>query len=124
MNAADAVDCLRGIRAIIVEDSFVVAESLESLLTSHGCEVIGKAANLLTGVPLAATADYDVAVLDVRLGEELVGDVARAAQARGKRIVYLTGYSDLSLVPPELSGYPVLPKPVRSEALIEAMRGS
>jgi DNA-binding NarL/FixJ family response regulator len=123
LNAPVDTDCLSDVRAIIVEDSFIVAESLESLLTSHGCKVVGKAANARSGVTLAAEADYDVVILDVRLGHELASDVACAAQVRGKRIIYLTGYSDLSLIPADVSGHPVLAKPVRAEALIETIRG-
>ena len=123
MNAVAGTNDTCDIGVIIVEDSFVVAESLESLLTSHGCRVVGKAADVQGGLLLVTNTDYDVAVLDVRLGHELVTDVARAAQGRGKRIVYLTGYSDLSLIPPDLSGHPVLPKPVHAEALLDAIRG-
>jgi len=114
-------DRLRGIRAIIVEDSFIVAESLASLLTAHGCAVVGKAANVGTGLLLAAESEYDVAVLDVRLGDEIVTAVARTVHERGRRIVYLTGYADLSIVPSDLAGHPILAKPVRAEQLIEAI---
>jgi len=112
---------LDGIRAIIVEDSFVVAESLEWLLESHGCRVTGKASNVASGLALADRLDYDVAVLDIRLGDELVTDIARRIRAHGKRVVYLTAYADLSLIPEELSAYPVVPKPVHEEGLIGAM---
>jgi two-component SAPR family response regulator len=70
---------------------------------------------------LATRPDYDVAILDVRLGDDLATDVARTVQQQGKRIVYLTGYADLSLIPHELSDYPILPKPVRPEVLVEVL---
>ena len=115
---------LDGVRAVIIEDSFVVAESLEWLLESHGCRVTGKASNVASGLALADRLDYDVAVLDIRLGDELVTDIARRIRGHGKRLVYLTAYADLSLIPDELSGYPVVPKPVHEESLIDAMLAS
>jgi len=115
--------CLRGVRVIVVEDSFVVAHSLEWLLTAHGGEVVGKAGNVAAGVELASRPDYDVAILDIRLGDDLVDDVARAARDRGARIVYLTGYSDAGLLPEDLRGYPILAKPVQREALLQALVG-
>jgi two-component SAPR family response regulator len=117
------VSRLDGVRAIIVEDSFVVAESLQWLLESHGCRVTGKAANVARGLALADTLDYDVAILDVRLGDDVVTDVARRIRDHGKRLVYLTAYADLALIPPDVSGFPVVRKPVHEDGLIDAMLG-
>ena len=118
-------DCsrLNGMRAIIVEDCFVVAESLQWLLESHGCEVTGKASNIVRGLALADRLDYDVAILDIRLGDDVVTDVARRIRDHGKRLVYLTAYADLALIPADLSNYPVVRKPVHEEGLIDAMLG-
>jgi len=120
MPPSDA-ELLRGIRVIIVEDSFPVAESLSWLLAGSGCDVVGKAGNVASGVALARRDDYDVAILDVRLGQDLVTSVAREVQGRGKRIVYLTGYSDADLIPEDLRGHPVLSKPVQRAALFDAV---
>lgn len=114
---------LTGLTAIIVEDNFAVAHSLGVLLGSLGCEVAGMAANVRTGCELADSAEYDVAILDISLGDELVTEVARRAEARGKRIVYLTGFAGADLLPEDLRTYPCLPKPVRTDVLVDAILG-
>ena len=113
---------LEGTKAIIVEDNFAVAHSLGVLLESLGCEVAGKAANVKDACKIAAGADYDVAILDISLGSEIVSDAARVAESRGKHIVYLTGFSGTELLPDDLRSHPCLAKPVRSEDLVEAIR--
>jgi DNA-binding NarL/FixJ family response regulator len=112
---------LSGLRAIVVEDNFAVAYSLSVLLESLGCEVAGKAANVRSGCELAETVEYDVAILDISLGDCLVTEVARKVADAGKRIVYLTGFSGAELLPDDLRSHVCLAKPVRTDALIEAM---
>jgi FixJ family two-component response regulator len=121
MVAATDAELLRGVQVIIVEDSYPVAESLSWLLAGAGCVVVGKAGNVAAGLALARGSDYDVAILDVRLGEDLVTDVAREVQGRGKRIVYLTGYSDADLIPEYVRDHPILAKPVQRAALLDAV---
>lgn len=112
---------LTGLTAIIVEDNYLVARSLALLLESLGCEVAGMAANVRKGSDLAGTADFDVAILDISLGDNLVTEVARKVEERGKRIVYLTGFAGADLLPEELRAYPCLPKPVQTNVLVEAL---
>jgi two-component SAPR family response regulator len=109
---------LRGVRAVIVEDNFAVASSLEYLLSGYDCDVLGMAAGVEAGLRLVDRSDYDIAFLDIRLGNELVTDVARRVHQRGKRIIYLTGYADSELLPEDLRSHPCLPKPVEAETLI------
>ncbi len=90
---------LNGLKAIIVEDNFAVAHSLGVLLESLGCGVAGMAANVRNGCELASAAEYDIAILDISLADQLVTDVARAVEVRGKRIVYLTGFAGTELLP-------------------------
>ena len=123
MSSAAVSQSLQGVRAVIVEDNFAVARSLEYLLRSYDCEVLGMAASVTTGLELVDELDYDIAFLDIRLGEDLVTDVAHAVQRRGKRIIYLTGYADSELLPEDVRSYPCLPKPVHSDTLLEAILG-
>jgi CheY-like chemotaxis protein len=114
---------LTGLKAIVVEDNFAVAHSLSILLESLRCEVAGMASNLGDAVDLADSAEFDVAILDICLRDRIVTDVARRIEARGKRIVYLTGFAGTDLLPEELRVHPCLSKPVRMEALVEAVLG-
>ena len=121
MPTEESSDCLRGLRIIIVEDSFVVAKSLRYLLSSYGCELIGVAANVESSLALASRSDFDIALLDIRLGSELVTTVADRVREHGKDIIFLTGYADTDLLPDHLRDYPCLNKPVEPKLLIEAL---
>lgn len=114
---------LAGLKSIIVEDNFAVAHSLSILLESLQCEVAGMASNLADAIDLASSVEYDVAILDISLRDQVVTDVARRVEARGKRIVYLTGFAGTELLPEDLRVHPCLSKPVRMEALVEAVLG-
>ena len=115
-------DGLEGVRAIIVEDNFAVANSLGWLLESYGCEVVGTAGTVLAGCRLVDTVEFDVAVLDISLGDADVADVARKVQDRQKRIIYLTGYAGADRLPAELRSHPCLAKPVQAPELVAVMR--
>jgi len=115
---------LTGVKVIIVEDSFVVAHSLGCLLEGFGCEVVGKAANVQDACVLAENAEFDVAILDINLGGVLVTEVARKTEAKGARIVYLTGFSGPDLLPEDLRSHRCLAKPVRADDLVAAILGT
>ena len=117
-------DGLDGVRAIIVEDNFAVASSLGWLLESYGCQVVGTAGSVVAGCRLVDDVEFDVAVLDISLGETDVADVARRIQNRHKRIIYLTGYQGTERLPMELRSHPCLAKPVQASELVDAMRGA
>lgn len=119
----DRSESLDGFRVIIVEDNFAVASSLSWLLESYGCRVVGTAGSVAAGCKLVDEVDFDVAVLDISLGDSDVAPVARRIEAREKRIVYLTGYAGMERLPPDLRAHPCLPKPVQAERLVSAMRG-
>ena len=124
MQLHHSSDSLEGVRIIIVEDGFALAQSLKYLLTSHGCELVGIAANVKSSLALAADTEFDVAVLDIRLGSDLVTEVASRVHERGKQIVFITGYADTNLLPDHLRGYPLLHKPVDPDFLVETIRGT
>ena len=114
---------LDGLRVIVVEDNFAVASSLTWLLESYGCQIVGTAGSVAAGCKLVDEVDFDVGVLDIRLGDSDVTPVARRVQARAKRIVYLTGYAGTERLPADLRTHPCLPKPVQAAQLVAAMRG-
>jgi hypothetical protein len=45
---------LRGLRILVVEDSFLVADTIRDVLSESGCEVVGPAASLERGWRLSS----------------------------------------------------------------------
>jgi DNA-binding response OmpR family regulator len=83
---------LRGTRVLIVEDEAMLSLNLESMLRDMGCMIAGTAAKLDDALRMARISEFDVALLDVNLGGKRVDPVAEAVRARGKPIVFVTGY--------------------------------
>lgn len=99
------------LRVLLVEDESLVAMLVEDMLGDLGCEVVGVASRLETGLALARTAECDVAVLDVNLGGGVVSfPIAEALRRRGIPYLFATGYG-AAAVKPQGHGAPVLQKP-------------
>src|SRR5690348_9428474 len=90
---------LRGLRILVVEDNFLVADTICEILADRGCEVVGPAPSLERGWKLAREEALDGAVLDVNLSGEVSFPLAKALAERGIPFLFLTGYDDSAAVP-------------------------
>ncbi len=61
------LDRLRGLRILVVEDTFMLAEELSEFLGELGCETIGPAARACDAAELVVANALDGALLDVNL---------------------------------------------------------
>ena len=113
---------LAGLRVLIVEDEFLLAMELETLVEGGGCTAVGPASSVGQALALIDGEEPDVALLDVNLKGERATPVAAALQQRGVPYVLITGYSDAQLSEPELRRAPRVDKPVSSRALTRAVK--
>jgi CheY-like chemotaxis protein len=119
---AGATSSLQGLRILVVEDNFLVAEVIRDMLAASGCVIVGPVGRLDEGVRLAGQEALDGAVLDVNLNGERCYPIARALRDRGEPYVFLTGYDDDSaMAPQELKPARHLSKPVLEAHLVEAL---
>jgi CheY-like chemotaxis protein len=118
----DEGDDLAGLRVLIVEDEFLLAMELETLVEGGGCTTVGPASSVGQALALINGEQPDIALLDVNLKGERATPVAAALQARGVPYVLITGYSGAQLSEPELRAAPRLDKPVSRRALARAVR--
>ena len=112
---------LTGLRVLVVEDDFDVAEALRASLVSAGCEVVGPVSTVAEACELAKTATLDAAVLDIALSPGTSAPVARSLLYRGCPFVFVTGFSNVDMLPEELRGHRVLLKPIDGETLRSAI---
>ena len=113
---------LAGTRVLVADDEAVIALELEYLLDRAGAKVVGPAFNVEEALELAADPDLSAAVLDVRLGRESVGPVARALAVAGVPFLFFSGQTESDDVRREWPGRAFIQKPAPSEALLEAVR--
>jgi DNA-binding LytR/AlgR family response regulator len=112
---------LAGLRILIVEDEFLLAMELETLLQQRGCMVLGPVSSVGQALTTLDGEQPDLALLDVNLKGERATPVAAALHARGVPFVLITGYSVLQLSEPELRAAPRIDKPVNCRALKRAV---
>lgn len=86
-------------KILLVEDSPLVAMSLETLFEDMEWEMVGPATRLDEALALAETTDADIALLDVNLDGEMSWAVADLLKTRGVPFVFATGYDGASVLP-------------------------
>jgi DNA-binding response OmpR family regulator len=104
-------------RVLVVEDSFLLAEVLASMLTELGYEVAGPAPTPAGALEIAEGERVDAALLDVRLRGELVTPVADRLAAAGVPFAFITAYSTLDDLPEAHRRVVTIPKPCDVETL-------
>jgi CheY-like chemotaxis protein len=111
---------LIGKRVLIVEDEMLVALLIEELLADLGCSTLGPCGSLGKALEAAQTGTFDLAVLDVNLGGEMVYPVAEALAERHIPFLFLSGYGD-EAVPPGHAEWKVCAKPFKADYLAEML---
>jgi DNA-binding NarL/FixJ family response regulator len=88
------------LRLVLIEDHQALREGLELLLDREGCDVVGTAGTASAGRELVERLDPDVALVDIRLGDESGIDLTRQLIDADpeRRIVLYTGSSDVELL--------------------------
>ena len=108
---------LTGRRVLVVEDEFLLAMELETLLSRRGCTVLGPVPTVRQALAMLDREQPEAALLDVNLKGERATPIAVALRERGVPFVLVTGYSDHQLSEPELNQAPRLDKPVNGREL-------
>jgi CheY-like chemotaxis protein len=98
-------------RVLVLEDNLIIAMEAEDVLRKIGTEVIDIASNIDEAVAAVDTGQYDLALLDVNLGEAMSFNFARLLTERGVPFGFVSGYSDTLDFPDDLQGAPLLVKP-------------
>jgi DNA-binding NarL/FixJ family response regulator len=88
------------LRLVLIEDHPALREGLELLLGREGCEVVGTAGTAAAGQRLVDDLEPDVALVDIRLGDDDGIDLTRRLLATDpdRRIMLYTGSSDEDLL--------------------------
>ncbi len=110
----------RGLRVLIVEDEYFLAQDLADRFQSLGAEVFGPACTVAEALMLAGRGGIDGAVLDVNLRGERVYPVADLLRQKQVPFVFASGYGG-ELEPDAYSNIPRCIKPVDFAVLAQAL---
>ncbi|MFC4308866.1 response regulator [Steroidobacter flavus] len=114
---------LDGIRVLVVEDDYFIADEICSTLREHGAEIVGPSPDVEHGLQMVRSNDIDCAVLDINLQGDYAFGIASELRQRGTPAIFATGY-DVSVLPGEFSDSIRLEKPVNLQALLQAVQAA
>ncbi len=107
-------------RVLVVEDEVLIAMVLEDILDLLGHVVVASPATYAEASAAIDAGGFDLAVLDVNLGDEPIFPLADRLTAAGTTIVFATGSHPDSL-PERFHGVAVLEKPYAFQAVEAAL---
>jgi CheY-like chemotaxis protein len=107
---------LEGWRILVVEDEFLSAMDLASMIEDLGGTVVGPVGRLGQAWRLAEEESIDAAILDVKLDGETSTELAEELIRRNIPIALATGYES-DMLPPRLAATPRLAKPYPGSTL-------
>ena len=110
----------RHVSVLLVEDEVLIRMMISDMLAELGHRVIAEAGSIDEALPIAASAEFGLAILDVNLNGAKITPVAGVIKARNLPIIFATGYGFAGL-PEDFTNYPALQKPFQVEALAKAI---
>ncbi|WP_407695549.1 HWE histidine kinase domain-containing protein [Sphingomonas psychrotolerans] len=113
-------DVLTG-AALLVEDSLIIAMDAEDILVRLGAARVVTAASIRQAQQEIDRDAFEIAVLDVNLGNETSLSIADALRAKAVPYVFATGYGEQLRLPPEHEGVQVIQKPYTLASLAYAL---
>ena len=111
---------LRGVRVLIVEDSWQIAKALMSLLGDLGMVVTGPTNTIAGAERLSVDEKPELALVDLHLRGEMAFGLVDWLHQRGLRVIVLTGYAGLT---PSLDkANAIVQKPFGADELVATMQ--
>ena len=113
----------RSMRLLVVEDSFMAARAMASLLEEWGIEVLGPVATVHDAMDLLNASRCDGAVLDISLEGETSEQIAWRLDRLGVPIIFVSSYQSprTMLKNENFRNRRLVSKPVEPEELRKAL---
>ncbi len=102
---------LSGMRVLIVEDEYLIADDLDHHLRQHGATIVGPVGTIADARELACRNLIDCALVDLNLRGESTFDLLDHLLREGIPVLIVSGY-DLSDIPSRFHETPFIQKPV------------
>jgi two-component system, cell cycle sensor histidine kinase and response regulator CckA len=113
------------VRVLVVEDNYLVAMDIMSIVRDHGGTVVGHATTGSRAIHMALQHKPDVVLMDIRLDGSLDGVSAASTirRVQDTPIVFVTGQGDAVTMRriADFGGAPILLKPIDPSALQTAI---
>jgi DNA-binding response OmpR family regulator len=110
---------LRGLRVLIVEDSWVISKALQALLEEVGVVIVGPVATAIAAERLTLERAPQVAVVDLKLQDGMAFGLIDRLHKLGVRVVVISGFAPFSTSPVRANA--VLQKPCSGPELLATL---
>ena len=111
---------LAGVRVLVVEDEYFIADDMVRALRQCGAEPVGPVGSLADAEQLIAAERPDAVILDLNLRGEFAYRLIDQINEQGVPFLIVSGYSAQS-VRDEFRDYPSLEKPVSEKKIVAAL---
>ncbi|RFB89895.1 two-component system sensor histidine kinase/response regulator [Rhizobium leguminosarum bv. trifolii] len=111
---------LSGLKVLLVENNLIIAMDGEDILRRMGADV-ATAPSVAEAMQILAGHSFDLALLDVNLGDETSFGIADRLAAEGVPFVFATGYGEGIAQANSHSDAPVLQKPYTMEGVTDTL---
>ncbi|MBY5766389.1 HWE histidine kinase domain-containing protein [Rhizobium laguerreae] len=111
---------LSGLNVLLVENNLIIAMDGEDILRRLGADV-ATAPSVTEAMEILADQSFDLALLDVNLGDETSFGIADRLAAEGVPFVFATGYGEGIAQANSHSDAPVLQKPYTMEGMTDIL---
>ena len=109
---------LAGLRVLVVEDEYYIADDLRRSLSGAGASVVGPMGSVALAESALEKGDFDCAVLDLNLHGENAAEIADQLKIMGVPFAIATGYGS-GAIPSRHSDVPRLEKPFDPDQVVE-----
>jgi CheY-like chemotaxis protein len=110
---------LQGLRVMVVEDTWHVANALKALLEELGATVAGPAGTLNEAERLLAAHVPEIAIVDINLKGEMAYGLIDRLNDRGARVIVISGYAVPQVAQAKV--FAVLQKPFNAKSLLAVL---
>jgi DNA-binding NtrC family response regulator len=111
---------LDGIRVLLVEDEYYIADDMRQVLKRAGAEVVGPVATLDKAQLALDDGGFDCAIVDLNLHGQSAVPIAERLLEQGRSFGIATGYGSMA-VPDSLKNVPRVEKPFDAEKVVELL---
>lgn len=112
---------LRGLRILVLEDSYLAAAAVTHSLSTMGCTIVGPVSSIDEALRLVEQGACDAGVLDINLAGLSSEPVARAMRERDLPFLFITGYASPLLLSEAYRVFRRVRKPIEEVVLRSAM---
>jgi len=113
---------LKGVRVLVVEDTWHVAKALKAWLERLDMSVVGPTSTTAEARRLIVASKPRLALVDMNLKHEMAGDLIDELHAQGTPVIVVSGYTVPAVAKEKVVAF--LQKPFNGNELITAMRAA